>query len=115
MSEIVLFYILVSIGVFLCACSQLLLKKSAERVHSCWIASILNWRVILAYGIFFGSLFVNITAMQHGVELKSIPIIESLGYIFVPLLSFLVLKEKLSKRTIASMLFILIGVIIFNL
>lgn len=115
MSEIVLFYILVSIGVFLCACGQLLLKKSAERVHSSWIASILNWRVILAYGIFFGSLFVNVTAMQHGVELKSIPIIESLGYIFVPLLSFFILKEKLTKRLVASMLFILAGIFVFYL
>lgn len=115
MSEIVLFYILVSIGVFLCACSQLLLKKSAERTHSNWIVSILNWRVLLAYGIFFGSLFVNITAMQHGVELKNIPIIESLGYIFVPLLSYFILKENLTKRIVASMLFILAGVIIFYL
>lgn len=115
MSEIVLFYILVSIGVFLCACSQLLLKKSAEKVHYSLIASILNWRVIVAYGIFFCSLLMNITAMQHGVELKCMPIIESLGYIFVPLLSFFVLKERLDIRVLSSMMLIIVGVFVFYL
>ena len=75
----------------------------------------LNWRVIVAYTIFFGSLLINITAMGKGVQLKDMSILESLGYIFVPLLSYLVLKEEITKRTLASMALILLGIYIFYL
>lgn len=73
----------------------------------------LNWRVVLAYAIFFGSLFINITGMSNGVRVKDIPILESLGYIFVPVLSMIFLKEKITKNVFVSMLFILVGVIVF--
>lgn len=115
MEEITWFYILVVAGIFLSACSQLLLKKSADKEHKNFIQSMLNWRVILAYAIFFGSLLINITAMGKGVQLKDMPILESLGYIFVPLLSYLVLKEEITKRALASMALILLGIYIFYL
>jgi len=113
MEEINWFYLLVITGIFLSACSQLLLKKSADQTHRNFLASMLNWRVILAYVIFFGSLFINITAMSNGVNLKDLPILESLGYVFVPILSFFVLKEKIETRTILSIACILIGIYIF--
>ena len=75
----------------------------------------LNWRVITAYAIFFVSLFINITAMSQGVNLKDLHILESLGYVFVPLLSYLVLKEKFTKRMLTSIALILIGIYIFYL
>lgn len=115
MEEITLFYILVIAGIFLSACSQLLLKKSADRKHRSFLRSMLNWRVITAYTIFFGSLFINITAMSKGVKLKDMPILESLGYVFVPLLSYMVLKEKITKRTLVSIVLILIGIYVFYL
>jgi len=115
MEEISLFYLLVVIGVLLSSCSQLLLKKSADREHKNFVLSMLNWRVVTAYVIFFGSLIINITAMSHGVHLKDMPILESLGYIFVPLLSSWVLKEKITKRTLGCMTLILLGIYIFYL
>lgn len=126
-NSLIWFYILVVIGVFASACSQLLLKKSADETpvtvkgYGLWVKvkgiihAMLNWRVITAYAIFFGSLFINITAMSKGVNLKDMPILESLGYVFVPLLSFIVLKENISKRTLVSIIFILIGIYIFYL
>ena len=108
-------YILVVAGIFMSACSQLLLKKSADRQYKNFISSMLNWRVVVAYIIFFGSLVINITAMSKGVNLKDMPILESLGYIFVPLLSFFVLKEKISKKNILSIFLILTGIIVFYL
>lgn len=109
------YYVLVISGIFLSACSQLLLKKSADQQHSNFLASMLNWRVILAYAIFFGSLFINITAMSHGVNLKDLPILESLGYVFVPILSFVVLKERIELKTLFSISSILVGIYIFYL
>lgn len=73
----------------------------------------LNWRVILAYAIFFGSLLINITAMSKGVNLKDMPVLESLGYVFVPILSWVFIKEKIDKRMLVSMCLIIIGIIIF--
>ena len=43
--EILTFYILVAIGVFLSSCSQILLKKSAQREHTSKIAEMLNGQV----------------------------------------------------------------------
>ena len=101
--------------IFASSCSQLLLKRSADRHHQTLWHSMLNWRVITAYAIFFVSLFINITAMSQGVNLKDLPILESLGYVFVPLLSYLVLKEKFTKRMLTSIALILIGIYIFYL
>ena len=113
MEEVTLYYILVVVGIFASSCSQLLLKKSAVSEHKNRIASILNYDVIVAYAITFASLLINITAMSKGVNLKDLPILESLGYIFVPLLTYIVLGEALNRRTITSMILIMLGIVIF--
>lgn len=115
MEEVIFWYILVIAGIFLSSCSQLLLKKSAEQKHATLIGNMINWKVLLAYSILFGSLLVNVTAMSNGVELKEMPILESLGYIFVPLLSMIFLGEKIEMKTVVSIIFILLGIIVFYL
>lgn len=115
MEKLNTWYLLVIVGIFASACSQLLLKTSANKNHSSFSSSILNFRVVLAYTIFLGSLIINIMAMNKGIGLKDIPILESLGYIFVPTMSLLVLKEKMDRKTCLSILTILLGVIIFYL
>ena len=57
-----------------CSCSQILLKNGANREHSSFVASLLNWRVMLAYA-FFGSMLINITAMSRGLNLKELPVL----------------------------------------
>lgn len=108
-----IFYILVIIGVFACSASQLLLKRSATQEHRSPLLELLNWRVIVAYGIMFISLAINIFAMSKGVQLKDLPILEATGYLFVPILSALFLKEKLSWKTFLSMTMILVGIVVF--
>ena len=110
-----LFYLLIIVGIFVSSCSQLLLKKSAVKTHQSLIAEFINWRVILAYSIFLISLFINILGYKNGVHVKDIPILEALGYIFVPILSHLYLNEKIDKRTIISIITIITGIIIFYL
>lgn len=115
MEPVTTFYILVVIGIFASSSSQLLLKKSACREHSSFADSMFNWRVLTAYAIFFSSLFINITAMSHGVNLKDFPILESLGYIFVPFLSSILLKENITRKTIGAIALIILGIYIFYL
>ena len=49
------------------------------------------------------------------VQLKELAVLESTGYIFVPLLSWLVLKEEITKRTVLAILLIISGIIVFYL
>ena len=69
--------------------------------------------------VFFGiCLIVQFTgnqyfAMSKGLLLKDLPILEATGYLFVPLLSALFLKEKLSWKTFLSMTMILVGIVVF--
>ena len=103
----------VIMGMFACSCSQILLKISANRKHSGFVASMLNWRVILAYAIFFCSLLINVTAMSHGLNLKELPVLEASSYLFVPLLSYLILKEKIGLRELGAMFLIFFGILVF--
>lgn len=108
-----IYYIIVVLGILACSASQLLLKKSADTKYKNKVFNILNWKVILSYCVFFMSLLVNIFALKNGVGLKDLSILESVGYIAVPFLSFWVLKENIEKRTIVATFLILIGITIF--
>lgn len=110
-----IYYLIVISGIFACSLSQLLLKKSAITAHKSHIYTIVNPRVIFAYIIFFGSLLINIWAMSNGIQLKEMALLESLGYVFVPLLSFFILNEQVSQTTILGILIILLGLFVFYL
>lgn len=106
-------YLFVIMGMFACSCSQILLKNSANKKHNSFIASMLNWRVILAYIIFFGSMLINVTAMSHGLNLKELPVLEASSYLFVPFLSYLFLKEKIGVRELGAMFLVFFGILVF--
>ncbi len=108
-------YLLVILGILSCSLSQLLLKKSAKSVHASKVYEVLNPMVIMAYAVSFLALLVNIWAMGKGVQLKEMAMLESLGYVFVPILSFLILKEKISHRTIYATFMVILGIIVFYL
>ena len=95
-------YLFVILGILSCSLSQLLLKKSAQLVHSSKLYEVLNPRIIIAYIVFFCSLLINIWAMSKGLQLKEMAMLESLGFIFVPLLSVIVLKEQMTLRAILA-------------
>ena len=110
-----IFYLVVILGVLASSASQLLLKKSASVEHRSAIYTLLNWRVILAYFVMAVVLVTNIYAMSKGVQLKDMPILEASGYIFVPLLTWLFLHERIDRRTLASIGLILAGIVVFYL
>ena len=108
-----IYYLIVVIGVFACSASQILLKKSATIEYRSAIFELLNWRVMMAYGIMFVSLVTNIYAMSNGVQLKDMPVLEALGYVFVPMLSFFLLQERIDKRSLLSIVLVVIGIVVF--
>lgn len=99
----------------LCAAfSQILLKTSAMHSHKSQIHEIINWRVLTSYGILFLTTIINMYAMRF-VDYKYVPVIGTVSYIFVIILSGFILKEKIGRNKILGMFLILSGMVIFNL
>ena len=109
------YYILVLAGVFLASVSQILLKKSAAEKHASFINEYLNIRVISGYFLLAFSLLLDLWAMHFGVLAKEVSTIEALSYLFVPLLSWLFIKERISKQKLGAIGLIIAGVIVFFL
>ena len=108
------FFLLMFAGTFFSALSQILLKKSAAQTYSSFFKEYVNWRVLTAYAIFFGVLLLNTYAYTK-VELKYGSVIDAFTYIFVLLLSAVMLHEKVSKRQLFGNLLILAGIFIYAL
>ena len=84
------------VSVFIASLSQMLLKKSANEKHITFIKSYINLLVVSAYILFFISMVLTSLAYRT-IPLALGPIIETLGIVFVAILSSLILKEKHSK------------------
>ena len=59
------------------------------------------------------SLLLNIYCLSHGVQVKEVSIIESLSYLFVPILSWMVFKERITWKKAGAIAVIMIGVVAF--
>ncbi|MBQ2972181.1 MAG: EamA family transporter [Ruminococcus sp.] len=114
MNEKLLFSIIFIVGVFISSISQIMLKKSAQKEYDSKIKEYLNPKVIFAYIIFFGATLCSIWAYTV-IPLSLGPILESAGYIFVAVLSWLFLKEKITFKKAVGLSIIIIGIIIYSL
>lgn len=108
------YVILLVFSVLVASVSQIILKMSASEEKSSIIKEYLNSKVILGYGLMVISTVLTILAFQ-GLDYKNGPVIESLGYIFVMLLSRFILKEKITKKKIFGNALILLGIVVFYL
>ena len=101
-------------GTFFTAVSQILLKQSSNIKYENKIREYLNFRVILSYGMFFLILLLN-TWCYTKVEMRYGPVIDTAAYVFVLLLSRLILKEKITKGKILGNLIIITVILIYTL
>lgn len=104
--------IILIISVLIASISQILLKKSAEKEYPSLLKEYLNPYVIIGYGMMVLSTILTILAFK-GLDYKNGPIIESIGYLFVMLLSWKFLKEKITKKKVIGNALILIGIMVF--
>ena len=107
------YYFIVIVSVFAAACAQMLLKQGARKEYASWWRQYINPWVIGGYGIMACSLVLNIWCLSKGVQVKEVSVIESMSYLFVPLLAFMMFKEKLTMRKVCAIGIIISGVIIF--
>ena len=108
-----LYYVLVILSVFAAACAQMLLKQGARQGHVGFCRQYLNPWVIGGYAIMAGSLVLNIWCMSKGVQVKEVSTIESLSYLFVPCLAFVLFNEKITVRKGIAIGIIISGLILF--
>ena len=108
-----LYYILCLVSVFSAACAQMLLKQAARKQYPSFLRQYLNPWVIGGYGIMGCGLLLNVFCLSKGVQVKELGGIESLSYLFVPLLSWLCFKEKITWRKAGAIAVIMAGVVVF--
>lgn len=102
------------VSVVISSFSQILLKKSADDQHDNIVREYLNFRVILAYGLFFGNTIMGIYALK-GISISFSAILESFSYVFLPILGFFFLDEKMDAKQCIGTIIIIVGIIVFNM
>ncbi len=102
------------ISVFVSSISQIILKKSAEKEYNDIIHEYMNVRVIGAYSMFVVSTLLTMYAYK-GVPLTLGTLLEAVGYIYIPILSFVFLKEKITLNKIIGSAFIILGIVVYIL
>lgn len=106
------YYALGILSVTIASFSQILLKKGAMRQYDSFIREYLNVFVISGYVLMFGSVFLTMI-VYRGMDFMNVPVLEAVGYVLVPVLSYLFFREKLTKKKIMGILFILAGILVY--
>lgn len=97
---------------FLSALSQILLNVSAKKKYDSKIKEYLNPYVISSYGILFLVLVINIYLLKF-MGLQEENAVAASTYIFVLILSKIVLGEQITKKKLIGNLIIIAGIWIF--
>ena len=113
MNETLVYSLVMVSAVFVAACSQVLLKRAANKAYKNKLSEYINWRVLTAYGLFALSAMINMYVLRY-IPLSLAPILESIGYVFVAVMGVVFLQEKLNKTQLFGMLLIIIGVVVFG-
>ena len=108
-----MYKLLVIVSVLAAAGAQMLLKQGARKEYPTFLRQYLNPWVIGGYGIMGASLLLNIFCLSHGVQVKEVSTIESLSYLFVPALSWLLFKENITWKKAGAIAVIMAGVAVF--
>lgn len=106
------YYLLVILGVMVASFSQILLKKGAMRPHISFIRDYLNAPVIIGYSMMAASVVCSMIAYR-GVNYMTVPVLEAVGFILVPVLSYFFFKEKITRSKVLGMLLIFAGIAVY--
>ena len=108
------YYALGLLSVVIASFSQVLLKKGAMRQYDSFLKEYLNPFVIIGYIMMFGSVFLTMI-VYRGLNFMSVPVLEAVGYVLVPILSYFFFREMLTKKKVVGILFILVGICVYYL
>ena len=108
------YYALGILSVVIASCSPILLKKGAMKKYDSFIREYLNVYVISGYVFMFGSVFLTMI-VYRGMNFMNVPVLEAIGYVLVPILSYFFFKERLTKKKMAGIACILAGIFVYYL
>lgn len=108
------YYALGILSVVIASFSQILLKKGAIKKYDSFIREYLNPYVMTGYAFMFGSVFLTMI-VYRGMDFMNVPVLEAIGYVLVPLLSYLFFKESLSHKKLLGIACILAGIFVYYL
>ena len=100
------------ISVLVSSFSQIILKISSEKKHKDILHEYVNPRVIGAYGMFVISTLLTMYAYK-GVPLTLGTLLEAVGYIYIPVLSYIFLRERITINKIIGSSFIILGIAVY--
>ncbi|MCR5502276.1 MAG: multidrug ABC transporter [Lachnospiraceae bacterium] len=109
------YILLMILSQFIASFSQILLKKSSEKEYPNRIREYLNVLVIVGYGMMFISLFLTMIAYKGFENFAAVPVLESMGYIIVMLLSRIFFKESITARKGLGIALIIGGIIVYSM
>jgi drug/metabolite transporter (DMT)-like permease len=107
-----IYYILTLAIIILTSAAHLLLKKGSVIAAETNTKMYLHPFSLVAYLMFAIAAFLSIYAMK-GLDLKVFFALTSLTYICIPVLSFIFLKEAVTRNKLIGILIISVGVVIF--
>lgn len=102
------------ISVFFSSCAQILLKKSAINPHKSLLKEYMNVKVISAYTTLLCATWITIYAYRF-IPLSTGAVLEVSGYVFVTILSYFFLDEKIARKTVIGIFLIIVGILLFNI
>lgn len=114
MSEVIIYAGIFMLGVFISAISQVLLKKSAVCEHGSVVGEYVNANVIIAYAMFSVAIFTSMYAYQV-IPLSMGAVLESSSYFYVTLFGALFFGERITRRKVIGLIFILSGMIVYSM
>ncbi len=114
MSKTAIYAMIYLAGIIISAFAQVLLKKSADTKRENIIKEYLNVKTICSYLVFFIATLLSVFAYKY-LPLSYGPILGTLEYIFVAILGYLLLKEKIKRKKLVGLLIVLIGVFIYSI
>ncbi|MCI1721700.1 MAG: multidrug ABC transporter [Lachnospiraceae bacterium] len=107
--------LLVALSATIASFAQIILKKSAMEEHKNFIGEYLNVKVIVGYGLMFVGMFLNIYAYSKNVTLQNSAMMQTIGNIWVVILSWKFFSEPITKKKVLGNILIIGGIIAFNL
>ncbi|MCF8295988.1 MAG: EamA family transporter [Saprospiraceae bacterium] len=109
------FYIAFLLGVILTAIAQVCLKLGANRSRrKINMKLFFNRWTLSGYLLFFSVMLFNTYGFTK-LPITTIIIFNPIVYILVAILSFAILKEKLTRSQLSGSIIIIVGIVIFSL
>jgi drug/metabolite transporter (DMT)-like permease len=110
------YYMIAMLAVFVTAISQILLKLGAEHHEGrdTLLRVYLNRKTIGGYVLLFMVTILNTYAFRE-IHLKMAVVFQPMTFLSVVVLSFWLLDERLSRRQLAALGVIVLGMAVFNL